>query len=283
MAMLDQNALTQAAVALDPLPATVSRLAALVVREDWSVADAAHLVEFDPPLTGRLLEMANSAATAGLASVSTVREAILRVGIGPVLAFATASGLKKELKRALPEYGLSEGQLWRHAVASALAAEMLSGPSRTALPPEVFTAALLHDVGKIVLARFLDAERLRRLAEARQEGGASSIDAELEVLGASHAALGARIAAHWALPPRIATGIAHHHAPEDGRDVVCDAVYLANIAAKRIGEGISVDERDLVPDLAVLDRLGLTLADWDAVCAELPAEFQATLQKYAWD
>jgi putative nucleotidyltransferase with HDIG domain len=262
-AMLDKDALTKAAFALDPLPATVARLAALVVREDWSVAEAAHLVEFDPALTGRLLKMANSAATAGLAPVATVRDAILRVGIGPVLAFATASGLKKQLRRALPEYGLSEGQLWRHAVASALAAELLAGPSRVTLPPEVFTAALLHDVGKIVLARF--------------------VDAEIEVLGANHAQLGGLIARHWTLPERLAVGITHHHTPALGEDVVCDGVYLANLAAKRIGEGVSFSEAELVPDPAALDRLGLTPQMWDGVCQELPGEFQQTLSQYAWD
>jgi HD-like signal output (HDOD) protein len=281
--MLDKEALTQAAFALDPLPATVARLAALVVREDWSVAEAAHLVEFDPALTGRLLRMANSAATAGLAPVATVRDAILRVGIGPVLAFATASGLKKQLRRALPEYGLSEGQLWRHAVASALAAELLAGQSRVTVPPEVFTAALLHDVGKIVLARFLDAEHLRALAAARKDGGASSLDAEIEVLGANHAELGGIIATHWTLPDRLAAGITHHHAPASGHDLVCDGVYLANIAAKRIGEGIVFDEAELVPEAGSLDRMGISPADWESICDELPTEFQATLSQYAWD
>jgi putative nucleotidyltransferase with HDIG domain len=281
--MLDKDALTKAAFALDPLPATVARLAALVVREDWSVAEAAHLVEFDPALTGRLVQMANSAATAGLSPVATVRDAILRVGIGPVLAFATASGLKKQLRRALPEYGLSEGQLWRHAVATALAAELISGLGRITLPPEVFTAALLHDVGKIVLARFVDADHLRDLAEARKDGGASSLDAEIAVLGASHAELGAVIARHWTLPERLAHGIAHHHTPTAGHDPICDGVYLANLAAKRIGEGVVFNEWELTPMSDSLDRLGLTAATWESVCQELPGEFQSTLAQYAWD
>jgi putative nucleotidyltransferase with HDIG domain len=281
--MLDKDALTRAAFALDPLPATVARLAALVVREDWSVADAAHLVEFDPALTGRLLRMANSAATAGLAPVATVRDAILRVGIGPVLAFATASGLKKQLRRALPEYGLSEGQLWRHAVASALAAELLAGPSRVPMPPEVFTAALLHDIGKIVLARFLDADHLRRLAEARKAGATSSLDAEIEVLGVNHAELGALIVTHWTLPAAIAAGIANHHTPSAGTDIVGHGVYLANLAAKRIGEGLVFSDAELVPDPASLERLGVTPGTWEIVCQELPGEFRSTLSQYAWD
>ena len=93
--MIDATALVKAAQGLDPLPATVARLASLVVRPDWSLNEAAHLVEFDAALTGRLLRLANSAAMAGLSPVNTARDAIMRVGIGPALAFAAASGLRK--------------------------------------------------------------------------------------------------------------------------------------------------------------------------------------------
>ena len=192
--MIDATALVKAAQGLDPLPATVARLASLVVRPDWSLNEAAHLVEFDAALTGRLLRLANSAAMAGLSPVNTARDAIMRVGIGPALAFAAASGLRKELKRALPEYGLTDGQLWRHSVASALAVEPIARRSRTPVPPECFTAALIHDIGKIVLARFLSPEQLRWLADARDLGGLSSLQAETEVLGVNHAGLGGQIA-----------------------------------------------------------------------------------------
>jgi len=178
--MIDATALVKAAQGLDPLPATVARLASLVVRPDWSLNEAAHLVEFDAALTGRLLRLANSAAMAGLSPVNTARDAIMRVGIGPALAFAAASGLRRELKRALPEYGLTDGQLWRHSVASALAVEPIARRSRTPVPPECFTAALIHDIGKIVLARFLQPEQLRWLADARDFGGLSSLQAETD-------------------------------------------------------------------------------------------------------
>ena len=71
--MIDATALVKAAHGLDPLPATVGRLASLVVRPDWSLNEAAHLVEFDAALTGRLLRLANSAAMAGLSPVNTAR------------------------------------------------------------------------------------------------------------------------------------------------------------------------------------------------------------------
>jgi HD-like signal output (HDOD) protein len=272
----------KAAHGLDPLPATVARLASLVVRPDWSLNEAAHLVEFDPALTGRLLRLANSAAMAGLSPVNTARDAIMRVGIGPALAFAAASGLRKQLKRALPEYGLTDGQLWRHSVASALAVEPIARRARTPVPPECFTAALLHDIGKIVLARFLSPDELKWLAEARDLGG-SSLQAEMEVLGVNHAELGGQIAGHWKLPDRLAAGIAFHHTPDEGHDLVCDVVYLANVAAKRIGEGVVRAPDEVTAHEASLARLGLTATVWEDLILTLPASFEATLAQYARD
>jgi HD-like signal output (HDOD) protein len=281
--MIEANELVKAAHGLDPLPATVARLASLVVRPDWSLNDAAHLVEFDAALTGRLLRLANSAAAAGLAPVNTARDAIMRVGIGPALAFAAASGLRKQLKRALPEYGLTDGQLWRHSVASALAVEPIARRARMPVPPECFTAALLHDVGKIVLARFLSPEELRWLADARDMGGMSSLQAETEVLGVHHAELGGLIAGNWKLPDRLVLGVSFHHTPEAGDDVVCDVVYLANIAAKRIGEGVVRAQAEVVADEVTLGRLGITPGAWEDLILTLPASFEATLAQYARD
>jgi HD-like signal output (HDOD) protein len=281
--MIAATDLVKAAQSLDPLPATVGRLAALVGRPDWSLNEAAHLVEFDPALTGRLLRLANSAATAGLAPVNTARDAIMRVGIGPALAFATASGLRKQLKRALPEYGLTDGQLWRHSVASALAVEPIARRARTMVPPECFTAALLHDIGKIVLARFLSPVELRWLADARDFGGLSSLQAETEVLGVNHAGLGGQIAALWKLPQRLVDGVAFHHTPDDGDDIVCDVVYLANVAAKRIGEGVVRAQVEVIAHEPALKRLGLTDVVWEDLLLTLPALFDATLAQYTKD
>jgi len=167
-------------------------------------------------------------------------------------------------------------------VASALAVEPIARRARTPVPPECFTAALLHDIGKIVLARFLSPDELKWLAEARDLGG-SSLQAEMEVLGVNHAELGGQIAGHWKLPERLAAGITFHHTPDDGHDLVCDVVYLANIAAKRIGEGVVRAPDEVTAQGSSLTRLGLTPTVWEDLILTLPASFEATLAQYARD
>lgn len=279
--MIDIQALTRSAQHIDPLPASVTRLVALTASEKWNLQDVERVVGLDQALTLRLLQVANSAASASAVPIGTIREAMVRVGIRPLVALATTVGVQKRMGRALPEYGLTEGALWRHSVASALAADAAQAFCRTSLPPETYTAALLHDVGKLVMARFLDQDVLRVLAAAREEGGLSSLRAESELLLVHHGELGGLIAQHWRLPDRLVTGIIHHHTPDQAGDIVADAVHVANIAAKHAGTGYAATEEDRQLNAASLDRLGLTADGFVALSERVTAQLEQVLAMYA--
>ena len=106
-------------------------------------------------------------------------------------------------------------------------------------------AALLHDIGKLVLVQFLEPDVLGYLGEAWARGDMTSVQAEIEILGFHHGELGGLIAQHWQLPARIVAAITHHHTPDEGHDVVCDVVCMANVVAKRIGVGYVAQPREL--------------------------------------
>jgi HD-like signal output (HDOD) protein len=225
-----------------PLSATVGRLGTLLGSRHYSVDQVEAIVRLDGPLTGRLLQYANSAASGSRTQIGTVRAAIVRVGVGWVMNLATAATVRRDLMQALPEYGLSEGELWRHSVATAIGAEVVGGAMKTEAPAEAFTAGLLHDIGKLLIARFLDPAHLRRLAEARAAGSDASRRAEADLIGMNHAELGGLVAAHWSLPARLVAGITYHHAPGEGHDPICDMVHVANALAKRAGGGAPADD-----------------------------------------
>lgn len=277
--MLDYQQIVRAAEKLDPVPASVCQLAAVVSRDHWGFSDVEQVIMFDQALTGRILQVANSAAHSGYTRVGTVKEAVIRVGVGPVLSVAMASCVGPVFRRALPEYGLSEGQLWRHSVAVSLGVEVLLALSPNALPPEAVTAGLLHDVGKLVLARFLTGDLLSGLAEARAHGERSAMQAEVDVLGVHHGELGALIARHWKLPDRLADAIAWHHAPDRAADLVCDAVHVANLAAKVL-EGADPAASDLLAAPGALLRLGLNGAAIDRVARHIERRFSEVFARY---
>jgi len=233
--VLDLDALVKQASSLQPLPASAAKLATLIAGPDPDMQAVVGVVEHDPAFAAALLRRANSAAAGANRTISTVREAVTRLGASAVLTVVTALSARKTVDRAIPEYGLAEGELWAHSRATAIASDLIGRMARVRPPPETSTTALLHDIGKLVLARFLD-EDTRRFLDAAFAQTLSYRKAEREVLGVTQAELG--------LPHSIVQGIVYCHAPLEyaetlGADdkvlMICQAVHLANFLAKCVG------------------------------------------------
>lgn len=261
---IGRKALIQTAYDLDPLPANATRLAQLVAAEDPDLDEIIETVSLDLALTADTLRYANSAALAPRHNIDTVRAAVVRLGIGAVVSLAVASCMRRRLDLCLPPYDMDTGELWQHSIVSALTTEGVARSSAVEVPPATFTAALLHDIGKLVIARAVDPDlsaRMRGMIEA----GTSQLEVEDELFELDHAHLGGMIAEHWGLPGPIVAGIEHHHAPGAGRAAICDAVHLANAVAKIVpllsNDALPVDggDLDIGADVAegVLDRLGI--------------------------
>jgi len=261
---------------LTPLPASAIRLAALASSNEVGLDEIAEVVAYDQALTMRLLRAANSASTGGGARCSRVQEAVFRLGTARVLALTVASGAASLLKCEASAYGLAEGQLWKHSIATAAAAETLSEFAEQELPLETFTAALLHDVGKLVMGRFLSTENLERIQRVQTDGGLTPLAAEREILNVHHGELGGVVAQHWELPQRIVEGIIYHHNPADGFALICDAVYLANIVAKHV-EGAASPP---VPAQPSLERVGLSADQMDQLIAATRSRFESVSARY---
>ena len=281
--MLDLDDLIEQASRLEPLPPSATRLTALVSSGAADIGEIADVVAYDQALTTRLLQAANAAASGGASPVHLARDAVFRLGTARVVALAIASSVKGMLARDLTPFGLAEGQLWAHSVAAAAAAESIHGLAEYPLPTETFTAALLHDIGKLVMSRHLSVEDLEWMHQARTSGRLSRLEAEVEVLGVHHGELGAVVAQHWELPERIVKGILHHHSPAQGFDAICDGVCLANLVAKQLEPRSNVDgpATDLPPpDPDSLDRIGLVPDQMAPLLQAARAQYQAVRGRY---
>lgn len=251
-----------------------------MTRDDCGLREIEQIISLDPVLTGRLLRVANSAAMANGAPVATVRGAILKVGAGRVLAYALGGPLSQRLQRPITGYGLGQGVLWRHLVASALAVELLDGQTRVRPPSEAFAAALLHDLGQVVMAQFLDQKILRLLVLAREQG-LSSREAELEILGIHQGEVGALVAQEWKLPESIVRAIAFAGSTEAGEDVLYDFVHLGHVLAGRIGEHRDMSEADLMVAPGVFERVGLDPDGLEPILERLEDRLGEVLRLYA--
>lgn len=278
--MIDLDQLIRQTGELAPLPATTVRLAQLTAHPGCQLGDVVELIAYDQSLTVRLLRAANSAMCAGSAPASTVRDAVARLGTAQVMELAVASGVRPYLQAGIPAYGLGEGALWRHAIAAAVCAETAPGFCTVAVPPETFTAALLHDVGKLVMGRFLSPEILGFIRRAREADGLGQLEAESLLLNVHHGELGGLVAQHWKLPSRIVQGIIYHHNPEAGADLICDLTCLANHGAKVIEAGLDGRTPEFTLNPGVAERLGLTLPALEAFHPAAAARFAQVSGRY---
>ena len=275
--------LIQRARSLEPLPQSASALAGELSKPDWAIEAVVRIIELDPALTGRLLQFANSAASWSVTKIGTVRQATTRLGAGTVLQVAVACAVQKRLMHSIPELEIAEGAIWRHSVGAAVAVEALRPVCRVPAPPESFTAALLHDVGKLVLAQELRGEAIECLARAQKEDGLTLVQAEQEILEITHADVGGIVCEHWGLPPGITKGVTHHHAPENAPQQytsICRIVQLADWAAKAAGAALSggtPTREEYAPSLTALE---LSDQQFELLTAEVSLRLSAALAAY---
>jgi putative nucleotidyltransferase with HDIG domain len=239
------------------MPATAARLMPLLQNPDASEAQIENVLKYDPGLTANILKLTNSAYFGLPSRVSSVRQAIMLLGWKRLLQLVMTMCMSALMKKPLPGYGLARGELWRHSVAVSVAADVLV----TSLPltdaDEVFTAALLHDIGKLVLSEYVQ-EDMGNIEQMVGKGISFEV-AEFVVLGTNHAQVGARILQNWFLPKELVNAVSWHHDP-DQCDHYChlsDVVHVANILGWMIGYGKGHKGQLVEPAFEVIERLGI--------------------------
>lgn len=265
---------------LGPLPLAASKLAQLLDNPHMDLGEVVVAIRYDQGLTATILRYANSAASAPSTPVQTVRDALIRLGVGKVLGLALALWVRSPMAEALPAYGFGERELWRHSAACALATEVLDRHIPERLPSLIFTAALLHDVGKLVLARHLNHENLEAIWRRMVPLETTYAQAEEQTLGFGHAQLGARIVERWNLTRDIVLAIRNHHRPEATDDPVCAAVQVCNLAAKTVGCGVGYEGVNLVTAQAALERFNLSRTTFERLCAEVAVVLPQVEQEF---
>lgn len=197
--------------------------------ERIDVRRLAHSIESDPLLAARLLR--NSPVYGVRRGVARVGQALVVLGLDEALALLNYFTLRGNFVELPPATGFNVEAFWRHSLDIATAARLLGHPDllvRT-LPGDLFTAGLLHDIGKLVMATFL-ADRYRACLELCRRSTLPEHVAEQQLLGFHHAVLGAQLLDSWNLPCHILDCIACHHAPDQADPSNREAVGLLQYA-----------------------------------------------------
>ena len=248
---------------LKPIPPVAAQIMALAEDENSSMSEIADLIVYDPSITASLLKICNSAYFGLSRKVESVRDAITLLGLDQMVELVLLNGTAENFRDEPDGYGLGEGELWHHAVLSAHVAKVLAENHGLANKKHlIFTAALLKDIGKIIMGRFVafSYEKINILVHSK---GYSFNEAEKEIIGMNHEELGAEIGEKWRFGDKLIYIIRNHHMTDETcrNDPETALVYLADIVCMMIGFGTSVDGLAYRFYSDVLNRMNLTEKD----------------------
>ena len=251
---------------LPPLPSTSVRLLGVINDPGATINDIVETIKFDQALTGDVLRLCNSAYFGLSRQITSLNEAMVCLGTTKILQLVMSVHATSTLAKAQKGYDLGAGVLWKHSVAVAQASALVAKRIRLSNVNLAFTAGLLHDIGKVILSRYV-AEEFSTILHLVCDEKQSFVEAERAVLGFDHTEIGAMVAEKWKLPDNIVRCIRYHHEPGalDTPDSNVDAVYLANCVCLMLGIGIGADGLCYRADESVVTRHNLSESDLESI------------------
>lgn len=241
---------------LPSVPRAYAELTRAAAQSDVGITDLADIVEQDPAMTVKILQLVNSAYFGLPQQLSSVRQAVSYLGTDLLKTLAlTAHAFGTTIPK--PVEGFSLEQLQRDSLLMArLLKRTIPDPERAS---EAFTAAMVHDVGKIVLAAGVPDEFGEALRLEREQGTPLHV-LEKQLIGVTHAEVSAYLLGFWGLPISIVEAAAYHHTPRFMAEGPLDLVAWVH-AADALLDGHSeraTDRRgDVLLDHEFIERAGL--------------------------
>jgi HD-like signal output (HDOD) protein/ActR/RegA family two-component response regulator len=227
---------------LPPMPSTFAALQRALADQNVDSGKVAAIIQKDPAVSAKLLQVCNSAFFRLPRRVSSVQQAVSYLGLSTVRCMVLSAELFKPGKSLSPSLDL--GQLQKHALSVAGIARFLA--AGTPWVEDAFLSGLLHDVGFLLLGRQFG-DKMQHALDA-VVGGMPLTEAEQLYVGVDHGTAGAYLLGLWGLPFEVVETVAHHEAPDrighSDFDVLTAVAIAHALLAQVKPEDIPVYERN---------------------------------------
>lgn len=243
------------------LPGNAARALQIVKDPECSIRDFSAAVERDVKLAADMLRMANSVVYSPAAPVHTLPQAVVRLGFRQCQNLILTSSMASLVQRLTLQEEWVRDLLWRHSTLTALLSLRVNRALDLGFDGEEFFAGLIHDIGRILLAlvlpdKFADIDPLQF-----DEDTFDTLAHEREIVGATHADVGAWFASHNQLPDEFIVVTQFHHQPASAAEyarlaaLTAVADHMANYY-QRVGETAGY-EPESNPAIGLLESTGV--------------------------
>jgi putative nucleotidyltransferase with HDIG domain len=251
------------------LPGVFEKIIPLMDSSDAGAEDVANIISSDQALSAKILRVVNSVFYGFPGRISNITHALIILGFDVVKGLVLSTSVFDMMKTG------GFFSLWKHSLGCAATAGIIARRTNAPNPEEVSIAALLHDIGKVIIRIELPDES-PRIDKVVAEKGISTYEAEEEILGFSHTTVGNWLCQEWHLPDKLADPITYHHKPNlsSFAPLPTAIVHVANSLVRGIGFGFAGD--DLVPQIELSAWQTLNISD--SLLQEIIREMDDKLQ-----
>jgi putative nucleotidyltransferase with HDIG domain len=237
------------------------RVQSILQKSDYTIEELTRVIEEEQALASQILRVANSSLFAGLAKISTIQAALIRLGAKQVANLAMLVSQKNMYHSKNKVIGNLMQTLWRHSVACAFGARWLAEKAGWKnLTQEAMLAGLLHDIGKLFLLKMLE-----EMNESKEQQIELSDAVISEVLESMHAEQGYNLLKQWNLPDTYCEIVRDHHKYEFNKNnTLLLIVRLVDLACRKLGIGFHHEPAIVLgaaPEAYVLGLKEITLAE----------------------
>ncbi len=270
MVELSLQDIVQKVEELPALPHVTYRVMRLTSDPQTSIQQLANMIVKDQVLTAKVLRMANSAYYGYARRIYSINEALVILGFKTIRNLVMAASVYNVMDKELQGYFLPRGDLWKHCMATALTARSLAKKVGYDRFEQAFIAGLLHDIGKVILNTYMKTLFEKVLETVNQEH-IPFMQAEHQILGFDHAAVGSRVAEKWNLPEELVEAIANHHCPSQAKinPKLTSLTHVADAASMSMGIGLGGDGLLYPYDGFATKQLNLTTGIVEETIAEI--------------
>lgn len=248
---------------LPTIPSVLKKLLGVIENPKISLNEIGTFISNDPVLTSRVLKIVNSPIYGFPGRISSVNQALILLGLNVVKGMLLGVSVFEAMQKTMVG-------LWEHSLGCAVAARIVAKKKDLKEPEEVSVAALLHDIGKVVLGlKFHD--EYKKIISDTETKSVFIFDAEKTFFGINHADAGAWIAQKWNFPKSLVEVIEYHHKPHLSKSVPMQTaiVHFSDILVRAYGFGFAGD--NFVPAInnTAWQMLKLTESDIKDILAEM--------------
>jgi len=258
---------------LPSIPEVASKIINMVNNPDVSFKLVAEEISRDQAMTTNILKLCNSAYFSQGKEITSIERAIVTLGLKEVKDIVMVVATKPVLNKFVIGYDLGKGDLWKQGLVVAnISKKIAIHKKRKDISDTVFTGGIIHNVGKVVLALYVQST-FKNIMEEVTTKNITFNEAERQILGFSHQEVGERILTKWDFPPVLKSIVRFYQEPDlapKEHQLEVSVVHIANVLSLMAGIGIGSDGLYHQINQTAIDSTGLSDSELEQLFTRIP-------------